>query len=62
MRVDSVVLCSDSSSALQCMRARSNIVGEIFTVLFKFNKRGNVEVLWGPGNVGIVGNEERLQK
>ena len=46
--VDSVVLCSDSSAALHCKKAKSNIVEQIFTVLYRLNEQRS--------NVGFYGS------
>ncbi|KAI2650690.1 Gag-Pol polyprotein [Labeo rohita] len=64
VRAISVIVCSDSYSALNSLSSgtsasRQDILFEILQNIYRINHMGvSVEFVWIPAHVGIEGNEE----
>ncbi|KAL2099494.1 hypothetical protein ACEWY4_003888 [Coilia grayii] len=58
-----VVICSDSSSVLHCLKANSSnahpdLISDILLLLYNLHKSGcEVSFLWVPAHIGLKGNE-----
>lgn len=62
-RQDKVLICSDSSSVLACLRSfhsnsRQDVLYEVLqSVTGIANQKGQVQFLWVPAHAGVRGNE-----
>ena len=63
IKPERVVICSDSSAALQSLHSkqteRDDLILEIFMMLLRIERNGtSLQFCWVPAHVGLKGNEE----
>lgn len=63
MRPERVVICSDSTAALFSLNSkktsRDDLLIEIYTIMLRIQRTGgDVQFVWVPAHVGVVGNEK----